>query len=412
MQRATDTATDPAGPDHPDGGRLRRAVRWYTVHAGQRGLVSPALSWLRNDVLILVATALDMLDYLASGYDRGEVTWAGTVVVALAPQLLLARREHPVGTLVALVVVQSAAGLVVPLTHGVSVAVLIALYAVARTSDRRTLAWCLGLTIASSVVRSVAGNAPLEAIVGDALGLGLVVPVALWVRKWRRQTELTRHLLAERAVADERRRIARELHDVVAHHITTMYLMSGGARTVLDHDRDAAREALVTLEASAREALGEMRSLLGVLRGDDAPEAPSEPQPGIADIERLVEGVTTAGLPTKLRITGGPPPAPVPATVGLTVYRIVQEALTNSRKHAHGTHADVLLDYGPGRITVSVTDDGRPQPHPHRPSSPMGGGYGLLGMRERVAVHGGRLDAGPRDEGGFRVTATLPLPPL
>ncbi|MFE2044374.1 sensor histidine kinase [Streptomyces sp. NPDC059477] len=412
MNRDAAAATGDTG-DPADPGPVARAWHWYTAHAGRRGLVSPALSWLRNDVLILFVTALELLDYLASGHGNGQVTRAGIAVVALSPQLLLARRDHPVRTLVALIAVQTATALFVPLTHGMSIAVLVALYGVARTAGRSTLAWCFALAVGSSAVRSAAGDDPLMSVVSDILGMALIVFIALWVRQWRRQTELTRRLLAENAVAAERRRIARELHDVVAHHITTMFLMSGGARSVLDHDPAASRDALITLEASAREALGEMRTLLGVLRSDDAPEAPSEPQPGIADIERLVETVTAGGLPVKLQVNGAPPPVPVPATVGLTLYRVVQEALTNTRKHAGGTGATVLLEYRPDDVTVSVTDDGRPSGRTpgRRGSSLAGGGYGLLGMRERVAVHGGSMEAGPRAEGGFLVTATLPLPP-
>ncbi|MEV7288774.1 histidine kinase [Streptomyces sp. NPDC093252] len=388
-----------------------RAWRWYTADAGQRGLASPALGWLRNDLLILFVIAFELLDYIATSIERNEVTAAGVVVVALAPLLLLTRRDHPVRTLLALLAVQTAAGLFVPMVQGLGFAVFLALYGVVRTAPRATVAWCVALALASAAVRALAGGAPLLEVLGDAFGLMVVVLAALWVNQWRRQTALTRRLLAERAVTDERRRIARELHDVVAHHITTMYLMSGGARTVLDHDPDASREALVTLESSAREALGEMRTLLGVLRGDDAPEAPNEPQPGITDLRHLVDSVTAAGLPTKLRTTGTPPAAPLPATSGLTVYRIVQEALTNTRKHAGDATAEVHLDYGPDHLTVTITDDGHPHPHPRRASSLVGGGYGLLGMRERVAVHGGSLEAGPRAEGGFLVTATLPLSP-
>ncbi|MET8828247.1 histidine kinase [Streptomyces sp. NPDC004608] len=399
--------------NHDAPGPVRRAWRWYTAHARQRGLVSPALGWLRNDVLILFVTALELLDYIATSVGEDRLTPAGIVIVALSPQLLLARRDHPVGTLLALLAVQTVAGLLLPMTQGLGPAVLLALYGVARTAPRTTVAWCVALALASGLVRAAAGGSPLPTALGDGGGLVVVVLAAFWVGQWRRQTDLTRRLLAERAIAGERRRVARELHDVVAHHITTMYLMSGGARTVLDHDPEASREALVTLESSAREALGEMRTLLGVLRGDDAPEAPSEPQPGIGDLQGLVDSATTAGLPTKLRTTGTPPPAPLPATTGLTVYRIVQEALTNSRKHAGDATAEVHLDYGPDHLTVTVTDDGHPRAHSHprRSSSLVGGGYGLLGMRERVAVHGGSLEAGPRAEGGFLVAATLPLPP-
>ncbi|MFJ4685925.1 sensor histidine kinase [Streptomyces sp. NPDC088789] len=402
--------------EHGIGDALRRAGRWYLRHARERGLVSPALSWLRNDVLILFVTVLELVDYLGTAASSPwDATPVGVVLLVLTSALLLPRHSHPVRTLVALVAAQTAVGLIVPMGQGVSVPMLLAFYGVARTADRPTVIWAGVLTVGATAVRSLVAGVEFAAVAGDTLGPVLVGAIAVWVRQWRRQTALTRRLLEERAVTDERRRIARELHDVVAHHITTMYLMSGGARTMLDHDPAATREALVTLETSARSALGEMRALLGVLRSDDAPDAPSEPQPGVADIERLIESSKAAGVPAELHITGEPPAEAVPATTGLTLYRVVQEALTNARKHARGAHAVVRLDYGPGRVTVTVTDDGRPRPHGlagrRTASSLAGGGYGLLGMRERVAVHGGSLEAGPREEGGFRVTATVPLPP-
>ncbi|MFD0571987.1 sensor histidine kinase [Kitasatospora gansuensis] len=192
------------------------------------------------------------------------------------------------------------------------------------------------------------------------------------------------------------------MHDIVAHHITTMQLMAGGARANLA-DPEVAREALVTLESSGRLALREMRQLLDVLRTDDEPEStPALPQPGAEDLDRLVAESRLGGLPTEFGVHG--PVRPLPPTVGLTVFRIVQEALTNTRKYAGTAHASVRLTYRQDGVTVEVRDDGGEAPPPAGP-----GGYGLIGMRERVALHGGTLTVGPRPDGGFGVLAELPL---
>ncbi|MYT20858.1 histidine kinase, partial [Streptomyces sp. SID7760] len=232
-----------------------------------------------------------------------------------------------------------------------------------------------------------------------------------------RESEARRTLLADRAVAEERRRIARELHDIVAHHITTMQLMAGGARANLAHDPDVAREALVTLEDSGRMALREMRQLLDVLRAGEEPEqTPPAPQPGTGDLDRIISESRLAGTPTEFTVRGTA--RPLPPTVGLTVFRIVQEALTNARKHAVGARAHVRLTYGAEGVEVEVRDDGAggPRPGASRAGSSRtaasragaGSGYGLIGMRERVALQGGTLETGSHEGGGFRVAARLP----
>jgi len=220
-----------------------------------------------------------------------------------------------------------------------------------------------------------------------------------------RAAEANQRALAEQAVADERRRIARELHDVVAHHVSVMGVLATGARRVLTRDPAAADEALTTIEETGRTALREMRRLLTVLRTEAEPAAELEPQPGLAGIEALVEQIREAGLPVTLRISGAG--TPLDPGVALTVYRIVQEALTNTLKHAGEATAEVRLDLDRSWLQLEVSDTGRgPRPDGGRI------GHGLLGMRERVALYGGTLRTGPRPGGGFRVSARIPLDQL
>jgi signal transduction histidine kinase len=222
------------------------------------------------------------------------------------------------------------------------------------------------------------------------------------LRERARIAEATQRSLAEQAVADERRRIARELHDVVAHQVSVMGVLATGARRVLRRDPDAADEAMATVEETGRATLRELRRLLDVLRTDAEPAAELAPQPGLTGIEALVEQVREAGLPVTLRVDGTP--GPLEEGVALTVYRIVQEALTNALKHAGRATALVRLTVADGFLAVEVTDTGRgPAPVTDRI------GHGLVGMRERVALYGGILRTGPRPGGGFRVYARIPL---
>jgi len=207
---------------------------------------------------------------------------------------------------------------------------------------------------------------------------------------------------AERAVADERARMARELHDIVSHNLSVVVLQAAGAQAVGGPGADPALEKI---ERSGRQALVEMRRLLGVLRqpGDQPARPELSPQPGVAELPALVEGVRAAGLPVALAIDGDP--AGLPAAVDISAYRIVQEALTNVLKHAGRASAQVSVSCGADEVLIEVTDDG-PGPQAGGQAS---GGHGLAGMRERVALFGGELTAGPRPAGGFAVRARLPL---
>ncbi|MFJ3923165.1 sensor histidine kinase [Streptomyces sp. NPDC090022] len=375
------------------------------------GTRAERLTWSRNDALVAVGTAaVDLTGFaLGTQFEDVPLEVAAAFLMTASSLALLARRRHPVVTLAAVLLLGVVVNLSAPVPPHFGLTPTVALYSVAVACRVPVLVGAAlvtapltslgqgGLTFDSGVV--------LLANTGATL---LVVTTGLVVRRRQREAEAKRVLLAERAVAEERRRIARELHDIVAHHITTMQLMAGGARANLGHDPEAAREALVTLEGSGRLALGEMRQLLDVLRAGEEPEAvPPAPQPGAGDLERIVTESRLAGMDTEFTVSG--PPRPLPPTVGLTVFRVVQEALTNARKHAGNAPARVRLTYRPDEVAVEVRNacpgDGAGRRTPARH-----GGYGLIGMRERVALHGGTLEAASHEDGGFLVAARLPVP--
>jgi signal transduction histidine kinase len=219
------------------------------------------------------------------------------------------------------------------------------------------------------------------------------------------ELEQQRGAALRQAAADERARIARELHDVIAHNLSVVVIQAIAAQRVLDEQPVAAREALRQVEASGRIAMTEMRRLLGVLRrGGDEPL--TDPQPGVADLTSLAADVGAAGLPVTLRTTGAD--RLLPPGIDVSVYRIVQEALTNTLRHAGATAATVDLRYLPRAVEVEVVDDGRGASEARWDGD---AGYGLAGMRERAALFGGEFDAGPREGGGFGVRVLLPSEP-
>ncbi|MFC4330162.1 sensor histidine kinase [Streptomyces andamanensis] len=309
-------------------------------------------------------------------------------------------------------------------------AAMVALYTVAAARPARTAAVCAVLLGGTWVYAGVVSHSDtMASVVGQAIGY----PLVLWRfgQVARRSAELTVRLRAEQAerarreVAGERVRIARELHDVIAHHMAVITIQAGLARFVLDTDTRTARQALTTIGAAGGEALAELRRMLGLLRAEGAEgaagtggtpgtgeiyglreggAATEEPAPGLDRLEELVERVRAGGVRVGVRIRGTP--RPLPPGVQLCVYRVVQEALTNVLKHAPGARADVELVYLPHELTVSVTDDGG-----NRARTAGTGGHGLIGMRERAKLYDGTIAVGPRREGGFGVRLTLPTPP-
>src|SRR5215218_7570815 len=214
------------------------------------------------------------------------------------------------------------------------------------------------------------------------------------------QAERERDAAMRVAVAEERARIARELHDVVAHAVSVMVLQVGAVRHQLPDTLDEDRDALQDVERAGRTALAEMRRLLSAMRRDED-ELELAPQPGVDGLDALVEEVGRAGLPAELHVKGER--RALPAGIDLSVYRIAQEGLTNALKHAHASHAEVALRYEPGEVRIEIRDDG------DGPSTADGLGQGLVGIRERVKIYGGDMSAGAADGGGFVLSARLPL---
>ncbi|WP_109029329.1 sensor histidine kinase [Streptomyces rubrogriseus] len=289
---------------------------------------------------------------------------------------------------------------------------MLAVYTVAAQRPTRIAAACAALLAGVWIYAGLRSDSgAMASVAGQAVGF----PLVLWRFGYvARQTgELTLRLRAEQAdrarreVAEERVRIARELHDVVAHHIAVINVQAGLARFVFRSDARTARDALDTIEGASGEALAELRRMLGLLRADGVQGADGAPAPGLDQLDEMVTRVRTGGVGVRLRVTGTP--RPLPPGVQLCVYRVVQEALTNVLKHAPGADAAVELAYRAGEVTVSVTDDG-PAGGPDPDTPAEGGGHGLIGMRERAKLYGGTIAVGPRSEGGFGVRLTLPTP--
>ncbi|MFI6502271.1 sensor histidine kinase [Nonomuraea typhae] len=334
-------------------------------------------------------------------------------VSPLSPALLLLtslplvwRRRHPLAV-AAVVVTLEIGGLLLAGPNGffVGLQAMIALYTVGRHRSGRVVLFtglAAGLAYATPVmIRDYDPARPFVVI--TSIVFSMLLPfVSLGVGqfarlrgelKQRRQAEMR-----EEAIRGERRRIARELHDVVAHHLSVINALVGGARTVLPPEPAEAREALEAAEQSARQALSEMRQLLQVLRADTADGPDAATGVGASRLPELVEKSGNASL----HVHGEP--VQLPTAVDHAVYRVVQEALTNTRKHAPGSRAGVRLAYLSQAVEVEVVDDGSPGKN-----AAAGSGFGLGGMAERVALCGGRLETGPRPRGGFRVYALLPL---
>jgi signal transduction histidine kinase len=335
------------------------------------------------------------------------------LVIGILP--LLGRRRFPFGAPAAVYLVNALAsfidGRLVTFTAGTFAAVIAAAFLFGLLEDR--VQSVAGLAIGIAAAGIVTHNDPIQGI-GDWVGIALFFSI-VWLAAFALGRKLESAAEAERraerlerereerareAVAEERARIARELHDVVGHSVSVMTVQASAVRRLLRPEQEREREALEIVEQTGREALAEMRRLVGVLRRPE--EGPAlAPQPGLEHLDRLVAQARESGLPVELHVEGDP--RQLPAGVDLTAYRLVQEGLTNAIKHARASRADVTVRYGDGQVEIAVLDDGSGD------GGGESGGHGLVGMRERVSVYGGELDAGPQPGGGFRLRAKLPV---
>jgi signal transduction histidine kinase len=264
----------------------------------------------------------------------------------------------------------------------------------------------LAIQIAAATYTTSGQDVFVSTVVALALALLTAGLLGRSVRERRSHTAELRAATAAEAVAAERLRIARELHDVIAHSIGVIAIQAGVGRRVIETQPAEARNALATIETTSRETLAGLRRTLGALRGAaaDGRPAPRDPAPGLADLERLAASTADAGVRVALRHLGNPDVS-LPPEVDLAAYRIVQESLTNVVRHAATSTCRVTVERRTDTLLVEITDDGR-----GTTGTDPAGGYGLVGMRERATLLGGSLSAGPRPGGGFHVTALLPLP--
>ncbi|MET9758787.1 histidine kinase [Streptomyces sp. NPDC006372] len=451
MTTGTDSVRDRGGDNEPVtevrktlerlGEAARRTVREAGLPTGPPLRLSRR-SW-QFDVLVALALGITTVYYgidntgnvvvreIAPGVEYavprpsgpGGMAFMVTLAVIASGALAL-RRRHPLAVLC----IVTAATLATPqsVLRLTFYAFVIAVYSAAVYSPYRVAT--LAALPASVVLVGTSGNPVTPIVPNEYVALLILVPMAgaaLGLRTWKLRTDEGRSRLSalereqaealRRAVEHERARIARELHDVVTHNVSVMVIQAGAARKIMKTAPEQAGEALLAVEAGGRAAMTELRHVMGLLTmaGDDEPAdeagdltgtgAELAPQPGLDQLDTLVGRVRAAGLPVDLTVTG--PHREIPSGIELAVYRVIQEALTNTVKHASGASASVTVEYGPERLRVKVTDTGG------APSAgaATGNGRGLLGLRERLAVYDGTLSTGRRLTGGYCVEALIPL---
>jgi signal transduction histidine kinase len=372
-----------------------------------------------RDLALGGALAVAMALEAALSHSREGSVALNLLLYGLIGALVLAQPLRPLELTLAAVVSMGLVSLVATDVVGMTTTLIVLLVVVFRAAtvlpDRPALAVAAAVVLAAVAATAEEGSAnagdflfpivifAITASIARGLRHRALLARELALRNERLEAE--REAQAAAAAGEERRRIARELHDVVAHSVSVMVVQSGAARRVLDAEPDQAVQALAEVERSGRQALSELRRLLGLMReGEEL--AVREPQPTLAGLDDLVRRARDAGLPVELRQEGEP--FALPMGCDLAAYRVVQESLTNALKHAGlGAHAKVLLRWTPDQLELDIADTGRGLAEvPTGEDRPLG--QGLVGMRERVALCGGDLQAGPRPSGGFRVHATIP----
>jgi signal transduction histidine kinase len=381
-------------------------------------------SWIRNprvqlsgDVaLAFVLAASSVLPILVKHDPSWGTNEPVAILLALASTVPLASRSRWPLPSAAIILVANAGCLIAAAPHEAAfqpfVALTLSAYSVGSRYEGR-------FAVLAPCVLAGVGTVLFAAAYASGQHSGNLIPSLVWlaaawavgrvVRSWRHKAaeleclnhelEAQRDLQAQAAVAVERGRIARELHDVVAHNVSMMVVQAGAAERVLSADQPDVRDALAAIAQTGRETVDEMRTVLGVLRSEDG-GASLDPQPGLGALEQLVSGVRQAGLPVSLEIQGEP--APLPQALDLSAFRIVQEALTNTLKHAGHAQAEVTVRYLPDSLELEIRDDGTAG------APGRGTGHGLIGMRERAAMFNGDFEAARSDQ-GFTVRARLPL---
>ena len=375
-----------------------------------------ARRWATDAAIAVAVIAIQVGGTFASaGWHHGQAT-AGVatyVLLAIGGASLIARRRYPVGVLAVTLAVAIWPG--VASQHGpVWIALIVAFFTAVQARQRAAAVASLVIGYVASIWPPWLIGSPGHASAGFAVGLAILLlfllAVAEVIRARGQRAAALEHSRQEelrRRAGEERMRIARDLHDVVAHNISVINVQANTALHLMDRQPDRARSALTTINEVSGQALVELRSVLGVLRAVDE-GAPRAPAPGLARLGDLADTAAAAGLAVRVEESGQS--VPLPADVDLAAYRIVQEALTNSARHSGGTKATVRIVYGEDALMVDVHDDGAPRPPGRPPGPPRGAGSGIAGMTERAAALGGTLQAGPRPGGGFAVQARLPLP--
>ena len=399
--------------------RVSRAWAWIQSH--------PAAADAALAVALLGAAVWSLhvyTDFYSGAPVQPDATKNMVGLAAVVLPLAL-RRRAPLTVLLASTAAYIASIVLLdPFVEGsiTTIALSVAVYSAATHGRARRRDWVCGICLVAIVGLIVFYNPTGFRIPSQYRLLEVLVVVALFCALWslgaalnsrrRRAGELLERTVelerereenARRAVFDERVRIARELHDVVAHHVSMMGVQAGAARIVLGRDPVRARQALASIEGSSREAVVELHRLLGFLRQAGDPDDLGS-QPGLEQLDGLAASISDSRLTVEVRVEGEP--RPVAATIDVSAYRIVQEALTNVLKHAGASRADVHLRYWPDELELEIVDDGRG----NGASSSAPGGLGLIGMRERAVLHGGQLTAGRVAGGGFAVRVRLPTP--